>query len=69
MIYFNTLQQYIAMQIENNNWKAALEILKDCYLGKVHELDEIHTDLMQSKIKELASRYINFLETIIVNER
>jgi hypothetical protein len=66
MVYFQTLQQYINAQVENNNWKIALEVLKDCYLGKVHALDEIHPDLMQQKIRELASRYINFLETIIV---
>lgn len=61
IIYFSTLNQYINCQIENNNWKIALQILKDCYLGKIHELDEIHPELMQNKIKELSSRYINFL--------
>ena len=61
MMYFDTLQQYINNLIENNNWKIALQILKDCYLGKIHDPDELHIEVVQSKIQQVASRYINFL--------
>jgi len=39
MIYLTTLQQHIMGLVENNYWKIALEILKDCHKGQIYELD------------------------------
>jgi hypothetical protein len=66
MIYLSTLQQQLIGLVENNYWKIALEILKNCHLGIIYQLDEIIPELIETKTKELALRYINFLETVVL---
>jgi hypothetical protein len=45
------VQQYVSGLVENNNWKIALEILKNCYLGCIYNLDELQEEIITGKIK------------------